>query len=77
LEFIKRPSLAKTIETAIVTNRMRIFIDPTCWGLPSQQADQKRDPEQRKITLFIPLQEADLSNRVLIGVALSGIGWFV
>jgi hypothetical protein len=52
LEFVKRPSLTKTAETAITENSMRIFIDPTCWGLPSQHAGQRRDPEQRKNTLF-------------------------
>ena len=28
---------------------------PTCWGTPSQHAGWRRDPEQRKNTLFIPL----------------------
>ena len=32
----------------------RFFIDPTSWGLPSQHAGQRRDPEQRKNTHFIP-----------------------
>jgi hypothetical protein len=55
LEFVKRPSLTKTTETAIAAKCMRIFIIPTCWGLPSQHAGQRRDPEQRKYTVFIPL----------------------
>jgi hypothetical protein len=56
LEFVKRPLLTKNAENAaIAANCVRIFIDPTCWGLPSQHADQRRDPEQRKNTLFIPL----------------------
>jgi hypothetical protein len=56
LKFVKRPLLRKNAETAaIAANHMRIFIDPTCWGLPSQHAGQRRDPEQRKNTLFIPL----------------------
>ena len=70
LEFVKRPSLTKTTETAtIIANPMKIFIDPTCWGLPSQHAGQRREQEQQKNTLFIPLLGADLSNRVLISVA--------
>jgi hypothetical protein len=54
LEFVKRPSLTKFTETAITANRMTIFIDPTCWGPPSQLTGKRRDPEQRKNTLFIP-----------------------
>jgi hypothetical protein len=53
LEFVKRPLLTRTTETAtIAANCMRIFIDPTCWGLPFQHAGQRRDPEQRKNTLL-------------------------
>jgi hypothetical protein len=52
--FFKRLSLTKTTETAIAANHMRIFIDPTCWGPSSQHAGQRRDPAQRKNTLFIP-----------------------
>jgi hypothetical protein len=48
LEFIKRPSLTKTTEIAIAEARMRIFIDSTCWGLPSQHAGQRRNPEQQQ-----------------------------
>jgi hypothetical protein len=56
LEFLKRPLYTRTTETAtIAAKHMRIFIDPTCWRLPSQHADQRRDQEQRKYTLFIPL----------------------
>jgi hypothetical protein len=52
----KRPLLKKTTETAtIAAKHMRIFIDPTCWGLPFQHTSQRRNPEQRKNTLFIPL----------------------
>jgi hypothetical protein len=55
LEFFKRPLLTKNTETmAIAVNHIRIFIIPTCWGLPSQHAGQRRDQEQRKNTLFIP-----------------------
>jgi hypothetical protein len=54
LEFIKRPSLTKTTEIAIAPNHMRIFIDPTFWGPLSQHGGQRRDPEERKNTLFIP-----------------------
>ena len=36
-------------------DQKRIFIYPTRWGPPSQHAGQRRDPEQRKNTLFIPL----------------------
>jgi hypothetical protein len=53
---VKRPLLTRTTETAAITaKRMRIFIDLTCWGLPSQHAGQRRDQEQREDTLFIPL----------------------
>jgi hypothetical protein len=64
LEFIKRPSLTKTTETTIAANCKRIFIDPTCCGLPSQLAGQRRDPGQRKNTLFIPCKGQVMSNRV-------------
>jgi hypothetical protein len=55
LEFIKRPSLTKATETTITEKYKRFFIIPTCWGPSSQHAGQRRDPEQRKNTLFIPL----------------------
>ena len=29
------------------------FTSPTCWGNPSQHTGRRRDPEQRKNTLFI------------------------
>jgi hypothetical protein len=54
LESVKRPSLIKTTETTIAANCMMIFIDPTCWGPPSQHTGQRRDPEQTKNILFIP-----------------------
>jgi hypothetical protein len=57
LESVKRHLLTKTTETAIIANRKRIFIDPTHWGHPSQQAGQRRDPKQTKNTLFIPCKE--------------------
>ena len=47
--------LTRITETTIAAKHMRIFIDPTCWRLPSQHAGQRRDPEQRKNTLFITL----------------------
>ena len=55
LELIKRPLLTRTAEIAITENCMRIFIDPTYWGLPFQHIGQRKDPEQRENTLFIPL----------------------
>jgi hypothetical protein len=54
LEFVKRPLLTKTTETAAITaNGMRIFIDPTCWELPSQHSGQRRNPEQRTHFLYL------------------------
>ena len=55
LESVKRPSLTKTTETSIAENRKRFFIIPTCWGPSSQDAGQRKDPEERKNTLFMPL----------------------
>ena len=51
----QKTSFTKATETAITANRKRIFIDPTCGQPSSQHAGQKRDPEQRKNTLFISL----------------------
>ena len=61
----QRPPIAATL--------MRIFIDSTCWGLPSQHAGQRRDTEQRKNTLFNTVvrgrYEQQGSCLILIGVA--------
>jgi hypothetical protein len=48
VEFVKRPPLTKTTEITIAANHMRIFTDPTCWGLPSQYSGQRRNSEQQQ-----------------------------
>ena len=63
LKFIKRP-LLKDHRDHHHCKPQEVFIDPTCCGPLSQHAGQRRDTEQRKNTLFIPLQEVDLSNKV-------------
>jgi hypothetical protein len=60
LEFVKRPSLRKTTETTIAANCMRIFIIPTCWGLPYPHAGQRIDTEQRKNTFFLYLSKGHI-----------------
>jgi hypothetical protein len=57
LEYGKTPSLTKTTEIDIAANCKRYFsfIDTMHCGLPTpQHAGKRRDPEQKKNTLFIP-----------------------
>ena len=47
----KYPHSQKTQRLPLLkTSRGFFFIDPACWGPPSQHTGKRRDPDQRKIT---------------------------
>jgi hypothetical protein len=59
---------------------MRIFIDPTCWGLPSQHAGQRRDPEQRThlyLVMVISLKTANIILAVASLVILTAKTFYI
>ena len=72
LEFVKRPSLTKTTETAISANCKRIFIELTRWGPPLSMQARGGTPNKER-THFLYLVRGRFRQQgswlILIGVA--------